>query len=125
MLNPSDSAQNIKRYLKKLLRLIEHDAVFSLFKCTLVNKNKVDDIICCVEGSFPNEYKDYVKKMGPKGLRTYGLWIQILKDIKNPFCLSSSLYSVQKASAIQGLSSMIAKIDSDINQIYNNASSMF
>ena len=84
MLNPSDSAQNIKRYLKKLLRLIEHDAVFSLFKCTLVNKNKVDDIICCVEGSFPNEYKDYVKKMGPKGLRTYGLWIQILKDIKKP-----------------------------------------
>ncbi len=125
MLNPLDSAQDLKKYLRKLLKLIDQEPVFTFFKTKLVDKSRVDDIICCIEASFTDEYKNFVKKTSGKKLKSYGLWQKSLAAIKNKFCFSTSLYSVRTAEAMQAISGVISTIDSDINFLYSEASDMF
>ena len=125
MLNPSDSSLELKKYLKKLLRLIEYEATFTFFKTKLIDKSRADDIICCIEASFPKEYKEFVKRTGGKKLRSNFLWIQVLEAVRNKFCFSTCVYSVRTAAAIQAITSMGSVIDSDMRIIYNEASNMF
>ena len=125
MLNPVESAQDIKKYLRKLLKLIDQEAMFTFFKTKLVDKSRADDIICCIEASFTDEYKNFVKKTGGKKLKSYGLWQRALAAIKNRYFLSSSVYSVRTTEAMQTISGVISTIDSDIKFLYGEASGMF
>ena len=125
MLNSLDSAEEIKKYLRKLLRLIEREAVFSLFKTKFIDKNRADDIICCVEASIPKYYKDYVRKTGGKKLKSHGLWLQTLGMVKNKFSLAPSLYSIKVGPTMQVINDMINTIDSDIAFLNSEAAGMF
>ena len=121
MLNPLESTQEIKKYLRKLLRLIENEASFTFFTTKLVDKGRVDDIICCVEASFSEEYKTYIRKLGGKNLRSYRSWQQALKVLKNSFKLSGSLYSIKTADALRYINEIISEIDSDYKTVYEES----
>ena len=113
-----ESAQTIKKYLSKLSYLIQREATFSFFKTRLVDKSRVDDIICCIEASFPEEYKAVVKRTGSGGyLKTHKYWQQVLRAVKNDFRLSSSLYSVKTDPAIQAIGSMGMSLESDFRRL--------
>ena len=45
---------DLKKYLKKLQRVISNDADFTFFGSSYIKKNKVDDIWCCILASIPN-----------------------------------------------------------------------
>ena len=54
----------IQKYLKKLRAFIESGATFSLLDAKLYNKKRIDDLICCIQASWPNEYIEYTRKYG-------------------------------------------------------------
>ena len=124
MLNPLESSQEVKKYLKKLLILIERDAVFKFFKTELIDKNRADDIICCIEASFPQEYKKVIERTGGMQFRTRTLWAQVLGAVKNRFLLSTSVYSVRTSEAIQAINSMMRVMDNEMQKIFEQASGM-
>ena len=60
----------LKRYLKKLQYVIEQETKFTLINARIVDKKKVDDILCCIESSFPETYKNFIKEKGPYKLKS-------------------------------------------------------
>ena len=113
----------LRKYLKKLLQIINNDAVFTLINTKLINKNKVDDILCCIEGSFPEFYKDFVKT-GTKQLKSYNHYKNLLFAIRNHFWLNTSLYSVHYKEAEQCIAAVLSSLESDIRYVYNNESGL-
>lgn len=125
MLNPQEASIELKKYLKKLSRIIEQEATFTFIKSKIVDKNKIDDILCCIDATFPDEYRAFIKKSGARGLKSYALYLQILGAIKNKFMFSTSVYKVRHGDALSLISSMINSLDSDINFVYSDQSGMF
>ena len=125
MLNPDEVSLEIKKYLKNLARVISQEASFTFFKVKIVEKKRIDDILCCVDATFPDEYKAYVKKYGIKSLRTAGQYRQLQDCIRRKFWLNPESYAVLYNDAI-GLISMIStSIDLDFKRLFNSESSMF
>lgn len=125
MLNPDEATIELKKYLKKLKYLIENDASFSLFNTAIVDKKKIDDILCCVEASIPEDYRAFVKKNGAHRLKSYSNYTQLLKAIKNKFFLSSNMYKINFSEAIKYIQLYSRAIDSDIKFIYSDQFGMF
>lgn len=125
MLNPQETSIELKKYLKKLMFLIEREAIFTFIKTKIVDKKKIDDILCCIEATFPEEYRAFIKKSGTRGLKSYSLYLKIMEAIKNKFLFSTSVYRVKHGEAMSLIASMMKTIDSDINFIYSDQSGMF
>jgi len=79
MSNIYESANEIKAYANKLLKIIQRETTFSFMNLRLVNKNRVDDILCCIDASFPEEYRIYTKKVKTKGLTLNYIIIKFYK----------------------------------------------
>ena len=125
MINPVESTLEVKKYLKKLLLVIENDAIFTMINSKIIDKKRIDDILCCVEASWPEDYKNYLAKKGTKKLKSPLYYKQLLMAIKNKFMFSTNNYSVKYKMAKSLISSLIVSIDNDIKHIYNEWKSMF
>ena len=125
MLNPDEQAIAIKGYLKKLLKVINEQARFTLLNSKIIDKKRIDDILCYIEKSFPQEYSDFLKRHGSKRLKSHSLYLQLLDAIKNRFLFSTSCYSVKYNEASGLIASMSVAIERDIRYIYSQESSMF
>ena len=117
MYNTQDTAVAIKNYLFKLKKLIESDTLFTFGGIKVINKAKIDDILCCVEGSLPQEYRDYLKKYGGIKLKSKYYLNQLHVAIKNRFLFSSTNYAVRVKDAEQMINSIIHVIESDLDKI--------
>lgn len=124
-MDPLEAALSIKNYLKKLLRILTQEATFSFGKKKIITRSRVNDILCCIDATFPQEYKEYVSKNGPKGLKTSMYYLQLLAAIKNKSILGSSYFSVNFDDASQYINSMISSVESDFQRITQSSSSMF
>lgn len=109
----------LKKYLKKLLYIIENDAILTFMDKKIVNKKRIDDIICCIEASFPEIYKEQIFKKSNK-MKSYICYQKLLKALNNKLTRGSSMYLVYYNDARQCISSFIALINSDIQEILNN-----
>ena len=125
MTEPLEAALSIKNYLKKLLRILTQEATISFGKKKIITRNRVNDILCCIDATFPAEYKEYVSKNGPKGLKTSMYYLQLLAAIKNKSILGSSYFSVNFDEATQYINSMIASVESDFQRATQSGISMF
>lgn len=112
----------LKKYFKKLLLLIGEDTVFNLMGVRFVKKNRIDDIICCIEATFPEKYKAYIKSKKKK-LKTDENYTALLKVIKNKFLLSSFYYKIYYAEANKCISNILSTIEADILFAESNDSS--
>lgn len=124
MLNPQESAIELKKYLKKLQNLLSRDAIFSLGDTKIMDKNKIDDILCCVDACWPKDYLDYVKSH-PKKLQSNTYYIKLLGAIKNRFLFFTTVYAVRHRETIALIGALVKSLDSDINFIYSDKSGMF
>ena len=70
MLNPDEASIEIKKYLRKLVKIINEEASFTFFKVKIVEKKRIDDILCCVDATFPDEYKSLLTNSFLLGLDT-------------------------------------------------------
>ena len=112
------STADFKKYLKKLKYIISNDATFKFGNKHLLEKKKVDDILCCVEASWPKEYKVYISKKNPRKLRCPESYKNMIKAIKNKFFFSTNHYYVNCDCALHAIDSLIRNIDSDLNYIF-------
>ena len=120
MFNPDESIAELKKHFKKLQYVIDNDAVFTLFDSKVLRKNMIDDVLCCIEASFPAEYKEYIKQQGANKIKSR-FYYDILKEkIQNKFMFSSSHYSVKFKETPQLISSIIKNLGSDFRIICEN-----
>lgn len=124
-MNPKECTTDIKKYLKKLLAVIEYESSFKLISTRIVDKKRIDDVLCCVEASWPEDYKKYMSKYDTKKLTSPLYYNQLILAIKNKFLFSTSHYSVHYNHATSAITGLIAAIDRDMSFIYSDASGMF
>ena len=110
---------SLKKYLKKLLYIIKNEASITFMDKKIISKKRIDDILCCVEASFPELYKECAARVS-SNLESYVFYQKLLRAINNKFILSSSSYLVYYLDAQQNITSFLSTIDSDIQRIFNN-----
>lgn len=125
MFNPDDNINDLRKYLKKLKNTIEREALFSIFDSKIMDKKKVDDILCCIEASFPKEYRDFVKANGVNKLRSSQAYMGIQQAIKNKFFFSTNTYEVIFSKAIASINTLEASFEPDMRLINSDQSNMF
>lgn len=108
----------LKKYLHKLYNFIEREALFSFISTKLFDKKKVDDLICCIDASFPEEYKNYIRET-KKSLRTTKSYRELLNAIQNKFLFNTNMYLVHYQEALAKIVELQQVIDSDIKLINN------
>ena len=117
MYNPQEVAISVKNYLTKLKRIINYESTFTFGNTKIVSKAKIDDILCCVEGSLPQEYRDYLKKYGSNKLKSSLYLAQLHAAIKHRFFLSTTSYAVDRKNTEQLIAAINSIISSDLNKI--------
>ena len=125
MINPQEATIDLKKYLRKLLTIIEREAQFTLIKSKIFNKKRIDDALCCIDASWPEDYKSYITKYRSTRLNSPAIYKKLILAIKNKFFLSSDCYSVQYEDTIKAIKALMVSIDKDMNFIYSEESGMF
>lgn len=125
MLNPQEALSKTNKYLKKLKFIIEKQAIFTFAKTKIIDKSIIDDILCCIEASLPDEYRDFTKRKNGRNLKSYAMLINLHAVIKGRFILSSSCYSVKYSEALTLIEGLPKALNFDINSINNSSSDMF
>lgn len=106
---------NVKKYLKKLLKIIKENATFIFMGKHIVSKSEINDIICCIEGCMP-EIFDERKRIGSavSKMKSIKALEELSIVVKNKALLSSSSYSVDVARAEKLATVVVAYIDKDL-----------
>ncbi len=125
MENIEENIAELQKYLKKLKNIIEKEASFSFGDTRIINKKKIDDVLCCIEASLPSMYKAYLKKGGVRKLSSNSCYLQLIGAIKNKFFFSTNVYKVKVASSIGCINTLMKTFASDIRFVYSNESGMF
>ena len=125
MLNHEEIIVTLQGYIKKLSNVISSDST-AFFGKKNINKQRIDDILCCIEGSFPEEYRKYVKQHGGRGrVRSFNQMQQLNLAIKNKCFWNSNVYSVNVDEALKILKTLQSSVSSDIRFIFSSESGMF
>lgn len=104
----------IKDYLIKLDNLIRHDAEFTFIDVKLVNKTKVDDLLCCFLAVLPEKYKKYLKGHSEKKLSSVVAYQSMHKALIRTFFFNKNLYMVEYARVLKNISTIMLMIERDI-----------
>ena len=89
-----EQLEDLNTYLKKLKRVITTECSLNLGKTKIVNRARIDDVLCCIQASYPEDYTDFVKRNGIKKLETYLCFQQLLSVATKKFLFSSKHYSI-------------------------------
>ena len=114
MYNPDEVIVEIKKYILKLKKIIQNEATFVFFTNKLVNKKKIDDILCCIEGALPSDYAEYIKKYGVNSLQSNIFLQKVHQAIKNKFMMSSDSYLVDYKKTEKMLFLFITNLREDL-----------
>ena len=112
-----EDIKTLKGYFNKLQRTVLYDADFKLFSFSLIKKNKIDDILCCVLATFPPLYKRMLTMKEGKDYHSVLSYNLLLKALKRKFAFNPNVYLVDTGSANKMLSAIIKNIEQDINRI--------
>lgn len=124
MFNPDEQIVNTRKFLKKLLNILNNEASFTFANMKIVSKTRIDDIICCIEGSFADEYKSYGKKRNVKKLNSQIMYAHLLEILKRKFPLSASQYLIDFKEAAQIITTLMTAYERDLRAIYKEDSGM-
>lgn len=116
-----EDIEALKDYFKKLQRVINFEASFALFGKSLIQKNKIDDILCCILAKFPEAYKRIMRSSESKKYDSIICYNTLFNAIKNKFFLDSNKYLVDTSKTNKLISTILVTIEKDINNIEKNA----
>ena len=125
MINITECTLDFKKYLKKLSSIIEMEPKFSFIESKLYDKKRIDDVMCCIEASWPEDYKNYLTKFDTKKLKSPFYYTQLICAIKNKFLFSTDCYLVNYKNSQKAISSLLISIEDDMKFIYSDQSGMF
>ena len=110
-----DDNNEISKYIKKINFIISNG--FKFFDCSLVKKNRIDDVLCCFFASLPNEYKHKIElgiKQEQSGLQSVDLYHKYVEELHKQFILNKE-YCIVNLNRINKISSELCnKLNSDI-----------
>ena len=75
----------LKKYLKKLIFVIEKETTFSFFNTVFIDTKRLDDILCCIEASWPEKYKAFKNKKSNSIIKSSIAYKKAILAIKNKF----------------------------------------
>lgn len=123
MLNPEEIIADLQKYLKKLNTIINEESSCGILGGRSASKARIDDILCCIEGSFPEEYKRYIERYGAASkLKSYKYFQQLQDAIKKKNVWNKNSYSIEINEANKFIKAMQSTLPSDIRFIYSNES---
>lgn len=109
---------NVKKYLKKLIKIIKDNASFKFMGKHIVSKSEINDIICCIEGCMPEIFDDRKHVGSPVAkMRSIKALNELSILVKNKALLSSSSYSVDVVNAEKLAMIVVAYIDKDFKAL--------
>ena len=108
-----EQLQELKIYLNKLKKVVTNESTFSLGNKRIVSKTRVDDIICCVQANYPDEFTEYVKRNGIKSLQSHLCYQQLLAVVTKKFILSKEHYLIDFARFISLLGMLIQTMEKE------------
>ncbi len=117
MYNSIDVLSTAKTYLRKLKKIINEEASFTLINVKILKKAKIDDILCCIEGALPQEYRDYIKKYGANSLKSNTYIRRLHAAIKNRFMFSTNSYAVRYKETEPLIEMIISALNADLNRV--------
>lgn len=118
-----EQKENINAYLKKLRRIISMENSFSFGNSKIVSKSRIDDIICCVQASYPDAFRDYIKKNGPKSLETQTYFLKLVEISTKKFFLSQDHYIVSLLDFDKCLSAFSQTMKRETQKVVNSINS--
>ena len=117
-----EQIQSLKSYLDKLKRIIMTESSFSFGNTKIVSKSRIDDVICCIQASYPKDYEEYVKRNGMKSLQTYVYFQQLLAVVTKKFFFSSAQYSIDINSFMGLLNTFMQTIEREKQRVIDDSS---
>ncbi len=87
--------EEFKTYFSKLVKTVETQSLFTFGNIMIVDKQRIDDILCCIDIAFPALLKKFKQHGGKdRNVVVYKLYDSLIRNIKiNPFFIKS-LYAV-------------------------------
>jgi len=123
VLSVEESLLEFNKYLKKLSLILGTESKFSFMKFKFYDKKRLDDIMCCIESSWPEEYKMFVKKRGEKDLNSPICYNRLVRLIRNKFMFSPNSYYLNESEVVRTIRSLQAALQKDmkfISSLWNN-----
>lgn len=118
MLNPQDAEEQLKKYLNKLSRIIIEAKRGFLSKYKNVDKTIIDDIFCCIDASFPDEYKNFLKSRNGNKLQSNVYYKQLLAIVKHKPRFGNTSYAIDSDKATVMITAIIKALRSDFKIIF-------
>lgn len=120
MLTVDESIIELKKHLRKLSNVIINNSSFTFFKIKVVDKNRIDDILCCIEASFPDEYKKLLRQKKGGEFKSIALYHSLRASIQRKYIFSSESYCVRYKDAQSIIAGLIVILEQDIRFLYKN-----
>jgi hypothetical protein len=113
--------ENINNYLKKIQMIISNNSSFSIFGFKFVKKKSIDDIFCCIEGTFPNEYRNAINRLDKKKLKGYSIYLELLSSFKKYKSMSSNHYMIKYDEILTQVSLLKKRMATDFKIVFENS----
>ena len=108
----------IRKYLFKLRRYITKDGVIiSLFGRTIIKKKRLDDILVCIEASFPEQYKKHVKNIAAEKLESHITYTALKKELINRTFYSGEDYVINQKNVLIGIDVILKALPKDLSLV--------
>ena len=117
-----EQLQDLNLYINKLKRIVMNESSFSLGNTRIVSRARIDDVICCMQASYPKDYTDFVKRNGTKKLQTYLCFQQLLAVSTKKFVLSSGHYSVDYAKFMSVINTLVQTMTREMKMVIEDSS---
>lgn len=104
--------EKVKKYLKKYNQFLLSQHIFRFGQRYFFDKKRVDDLICCIEGSMPKKYFEFTNIIGGQSLQSYIYYKKMLTYSRKQF-FNFSIYVIQPRKVIPLIQALISTIDYD------------
>ena len=96
MIDPEEIAK-LKEYFDNLIKVINSQAVLSLGSTKFVDKQKIDDVLCCIDINFPKKLVEFNKKYGAvdSNIKSFKIYQEMINNIKIKPIIGKSNYAVR------------------------------
>ena len=112
-----EQIEKLITYLNKLKKIVNNEKSFSFGSIKIVSKAKIDDVLCCIQASYPQDYQDYVKRNGIKSLQSHLNFQQIVNIVTKKFMLSGDHYSIDSVQLEKLLGSFSQIVKNEMKNV--------
>lgn len=114
--------EELKMYFNKLLKTIETQAAFKLGNKYLLDKQRIDDILCCIDANFPAILKNYRKKYNnlDKNIQSYKSYDSLIANIKIKPPLGNNSYFINYNEVVMLIKGFDSHLSNDIKYLKEN-----